>query len=103
MNAIIVTNPDELSELINKAITQSLGNISHAKPVITDEEYLTADEVADKLKISLVTLWSWDRKGITSPVRIGNMKRYRKSELDKAFERIPPIKERRRKSISNER
>ncbi|MBN2742720.1 MAG: helix-turn-helix domain-containing protein [Marinilabiliaceae bacterium] len=99
---LIITTPDQLQTTIEQAINKALSRVPTIEPK-ADEEYLTADEVADKLKISLVTLWSWDRKGITSPVRIGNMKRYRKSELDKAFERIPPIKERRRKSISNER
>jgi len=41
------------------------------------EEYLTPQQFADALQVSLVTLWSWDKKGITRPLRIGNAKRYR--------------------------
>jgi DNA-binding transcriptional MerR regulator len=33
--------------------------------------------------IHISKLWHWDRKGITNPVRIGNAKRYRSSDLDK--------------------
>lgn len=47
------------------------------------EEYLTSEETAKLLKISLVTLWSWDRKGITTPRRVGNLRRYRLSDLEK--------------------
>ena len=47
------------------------------------EEYLTGGEMAKTLKISLVTLWSWDKKGLTKPLRIGNQKRYRRSDLEK--------------------
>ena len=47
------------------------------------EEYLTPKELADILKVSLVTIWSWDRKGITQPLRIGNQKRYRRSDVEK--------------------
>jgi len=47
------------------------------------EEYLTPAQFADLLKISLVTLWNWDKKSITKPVRIGNAKRYRRSDLEK--------------------
>lgn len=53
----------------------------NCKPV--KEEYLTPQEVADALKISLVTLWSWDNKGITQPLKIGTKKRYRRSDLEK--------------------
>jgi len=31
-------------------------------------------------------LWSWDRKGITKPLRIGNQKRYRKSDVEKTLQ-----------------
>jgi hypothetical protein len=47
------------------------------------EKYLTPQELADTLHVSLVTLWSWDKSGITKPVRIGNAKRYRLSDVEK--------------------
>lgn len=47
------------------------------------EEYLTPQQFAEALQVSLVTLWSWDRKGITRPLKIGNAKRYRRSDLEK--------------------
>lgn len=49
----------------------------------TTEEYLTPQQFADILQISLVTLWSWDKKQITRPLRIGTQKRYRKSDIEK--------------------
>jgi hypothetical protein len=48
-----------------------------------DEVYLTPQQVADLWGVSLVTLWSWDNKGITKPIRLGNTKRYRKSDFEK--------------------
>jgi len=48
-----------------------------------NEEYLTPAEFAEVLKISLVTLWSYDRKNLTRPLRIGNKKLYRRSDLEK--------------------
>jgi len=47
------------------------------------EEYLTPAQFAEALQVSLVTLWSWDKKNITRPLRIGNAKRYRRSDLEK--------------------
>lgn len=54
---------------------------------ILTEEYLTPEEMAKTLRISLVTLWSWDKKGITIPLRIGNKKLYRRSDLEKILTR----------------
>lgn len=51
-----------------------------------NEEYLTPAEFAEVLKISLVTLWSWDRKNITRPLHIGNKKLYRRSDLEKILQ-----------------
>jgi len=50
------------------------------------EEYMTPPQFADALQVSLVTLWSWDKKGITKPLRIGNKKRYRRSDLEKILQ-----------------
>ena len=47
------------------------------------EVYLTPQQFADALQVSLVSLWNWDKKGITRPLRIGNAKRYRRSDLEK--------------------
>jgi hypothetical protein len=79
---ILKTNPElagnlEFAELcINKG--------KQEKPESKDpEEYLTPAQFAEALQVSLVTLWSWDKKGITRPLRIGNAKRYRRSDLEK--------------------
>ena len=54
------------------------------KSTLKDAEvYMTPQQFADALQVSLVTLWSWDKKGITIPLRIGNAKRYRRSDLEK--------------------
>jgi len=45
-------------------------------------EWLTGPETQRILKISAVTLWKWDKKGITKPHTLnGNRKRYRKEEI----------------------
>jgi hypothetical protein len=53
------------------------------------EEYLTAQQTAEILQISLVTLWSWDKKGITKAYRIGSKKLYKRGELD-SFMKVKP-------------
>ena len=74
----LLTVSDELVRLAVEA--------EKAKQKSAPEEYLTPQEFADALKVSLVTLWSWDNKGITRPLRIGNKKRYRRSDLEKIMQ-----------------
>ena len=46
------------------------------------EKLLTPDEVAEQLGVSRVTLWSYDRRNILKPSKIGNTVRYRQSDID---------------------
>ena len=48
-------------------------------------EYLTRKEVAKILKVSLVTLSDWNKKGVLKPYRLGNLIRYKRVELDQAL------------------
>lgn len=48
---------------------------------------LTVDEAAEFLKVSRVTLWQWEKKKILVPSKIGNLVRYRKSDIITAMER----------------
>ena len=48
----------------------------------TSPQLLTADKVCEIFSISRVTLWDWDKKGMTKPIRLGNLKRYRLSDIE---------------------
>lgn len=48
-------------------------------------EYLTRKEVALILKVSLVTLSDWNKKGILKPYRLGNLIRYKSSEIEESL------------------
>jgi len=76
--------PEALSHLIKEVADLKIMLATQPEQSIQkEEEYLTPTEMAQFLKISMVTLWHWDKKGITRPLRIGNLKRYRKSDLEK--------------------
>jgi excisionase family DNA binding protein len=72
---------EELEELIPKQIPY--------------EDYLTRAEAAELLKISLPTLSKWSQKGILTSHRIHNTIRYRRSEIESAFNEIRDAKYRR--------
>lgn len=69
----LIEQVGELKEMLAKLPKQSTQK---------EEEYLTPSEMAQFLKISMVTLWHLDRKQNTRPLRVGNLKRYRRSDLD---------------------
>lgn len=73
----------DLIEFSDEVVRKALAAAKKQVPLIPAEEYMTSEEMANALKISLVTLWSWDKKGITQPLKIGNQKRYRRSDLEK--------------------
>ena len=54
--------------------------------LVTSEEYLTAFEACELLKVSKSTLWRWNKKGYLCPVRVGCDPRYRKSDIIKIVE-----------------
>jgi len=47
------------------------------------DKYLTAAQAADKLQVSKRTLIRWEKSGALKPTRIGGVKRYKASDLDK--------------------
>ena len=52
---------------------------------IRPPEYVTRKEAAKILKVSLVTIHDWNKKRILKPYRLGNLIRYKRSELDQAL------------------
>lgn len=67
-----------IAEILEKSKTQD----------IQSKEWLTAKEVQKMLKISAVTLWKYDSKGITKPHKIGSRKRYCKSDIVSIIQEI---------------
>ncbi|MCZ4693384.1 DNA-binding protein [Ancylomarina euxinus] len=75
----------DLLEFGKSLINQSYQEFKNHFPVPFYEEYLTRKEVTIILKISLSTLWYWKKRGILTPIRIGNKIRYRRSDIEKCL------------------
>ena len=80
--------PAELKQDIINDVRAELKQIAQNFQPVQQEEYLTRQEVADLLKISLVTISDWNKKGILNPYRLGNLIRYRRQEIDQALIQI---------------
>ncbi|MDG4714837.1 DNA binding domain-containing protein, excisionase family [Bizionia echini] len=77
--------PNELKEnILNDVRTELKTLVQHFQPV-KPAEYITRKEAAKILKVSLVTLSDWNKKGVLKPYRLGNLIRYKRTELDEAL------------------
>jgi excisionase family DNA binding protein len=77
--------PQELKESILSDVRTELKEIVLNFQPKKQSEYLTRKEVAKILKVSLVTLTDWNKKGVLKPYRLGNLIRYKRVELDQAL------------------
>jgi excisionase family DNA binding protein len=80
--------PTELKQDIINDVRAELKQLAQNFQPAQPPEYLTRHEVAEILKVSLVTLSDWNKKGILNPYRLGNLIRYRRDEIEKALIQI---------------
>lgn len=53
----------------------------HPAPVAEPDRFLTKKEVATLFGVSEVSVWDWEKKGLLTGYRIGNLVRYKYSEV----------------------
>jgi excisionase family DNA binding protein len=94
INSTLIQNltPEELSETLRSVIREELSLLN---PIETAPKYLTRQEVANLLKISLPTLNEYTRTGIIKGSRIGSRVLYGEQEIREAIKEIPSLKYRR--------
>lgn len=78
-------NPKEFKEELIKDLKKELQTHFAPPAPINKEEYLTRKEAIKILKVSNSTICDWDKNGITKPYRLGNLIRYKRSELEAAL------------------
>ncbi len=77
--------PQQLKESILSDVRAELQVIAQNFQPKKQPEYLTRKEVAKILKVSLVTLSDWNKKGVLKPYRLGNLIRYKTSEIEESL------------------
>jgi len=74
---------DELDGLIQNSILKVIKNQLPQQPEVKTN-YLTRQNTADKLKISLPTLWKLTKEGVIPAYKMGKRVLYRTDEVEKA-------------------
>ena len=67
----------ELFNGLNKRLDELGAKVETPKRTV----FLTRNEVGERLKISLPTVWAWSKQGILKPHRLGNKIRFIESEV----------------------
>lgn len=84
---------DQLSEMIRESLRDELQQFRPARPK-SETKYLTRQETARRLRISLVTLTDWVNRGKICAHKIGGRVLFRDSDVEAALNQIIPIKSR---------
>lgn len=84
---------DQLSEMIRESLRDELQQFRPARPK-SETKYLTRQETACRLRISLVTLTDWVNRGKICAHKIGGRVLFRDSDVEAALNQIVPIKSR---------
>jgi hypothetical protein len=77
----IGTTPNALANLIDEKIKLQLEDLKKNFTPKEPEEFLTRNETSEILKISLVTLHDWVKKGILKPYKMGNKTYFSRKEI----------------------
>lgn len=92
-NLILSTyTPEQLTGIINNAVTEAIKNIKIDASTPQSEKLLTRKETADKLKISLVTLNDWTKRGLIQSYIIGGRVLYKDSEIEASLYKTQTVK-----------
>ena len=89
MEPLIILTKAELSNLLDdfeRRLTAILKEVK--KEEVPSNEWATASEVSQFLKISLTTLHSWSNKGILIKHKIGRQIRFKRDEIQSALTRL---------------
>jgi excisionase family DNA binding protein len=78
-------NAEDFKDEIIKGVVLALKHLILPLQKTDEDELLTRKETAKMLSVSLVTLGDWNKKNIIQSYRIGNLVRYKKSDVLKAL------------------
>ena len=74
----------EVAELLTsvRQIVETAIKTPTPQPLAPDpERFLDQKQVAEIFNVSTVSIWDWERKGLLKSYRIGNLKRFKYSEV----------------------
>jgi hypothetical protein len=83
---------EELIEIFRQVVKQEVRAIQPIPFPTASETLLSRRETADKLKVSLVTLNDWSRRGLIQSYIIGGRVLYKQSEIEASLHQVKTVK-----------
>ena len=88
ITAMVQVNPEQFkTEIIEDVKVLGKELLKRLKSIVP-EEYLTREEVARLLKVSVSTVSNWKNEGVINAYGLGGRVYYKRSELEKAMIKI---------------
>ena len=76
-------SPDELTEKILNGVKIQMEQFKKDIETPEKNEFMSRQETADFLKVSLFTIHLWMKKGILKPLKMGNSTYFERKEIEK--------------------
>lgn len=77
----ISTSPTALADLIDEKIKNQLDELKNSFTPKEPDDFMSRNETAELLKISLTALHDWMNKGILKPYKMGNKTYFSRKEV----------------------
>lgn len=75
-------SPDELTEKILNGVRLQIEQFKKEIETPEKSEFMSRQETADFLKVSLFTIHLWMKKGILKPMKMGNRTYFERKEIE---------------------
>ncbi len=90
-NDLVITTQDNLSTLIAQGVKETLLELLPQLQKTTEAEtYLTREQTAEYLSVSLQTLHNWTNKGRLKAYKICGRVYYKRTDLENSFIQFNP-------------
>jgi excisionase family DNA binding protein len=77
---------ERMEDSMRKVFAELLCEDHSSKSTSSDGDYLTRNETAQMLRVTLPTLADWTKRGILKSYRMGTRIRYKRSEVNESFD-----------------
>ena len=85
ISTLIQTTPEQLTGVILSEIDKKLNELKKDFQLKEQREYLTRNETAKLLSITLSTLHSWTKQGKIPALHLGGRVYYKRHDIENAF------------------
>ncbi|MBU1820885.1 MAG: helix-turn-helix domain-containing protein [Bacteroidetes bacterium] len=90
---VVTYTPEQFGDLVKESVRAALQAWEPPKKMKSDlPEYLTRQQTAKLLQISLVTLHEWTKKGVVQARRIQGRIRFDRAEVERALTDVKHLK-----------